>query len=92
MDLNEKGNRVKDGNDVDNLNGCNLPSQDGYLTMQDIVLRDNIHIGLDKNIQVRITSQVKSNQMTLIFNVAFRLHFAVITDKKRFCFQRYICG
>ena len=73
MDLNEKGNRVKDGNGVDNLNGCNLPSQDGYLTMQDLVLRDSMHIGLDKNIQVRITNQIKSNQMTTIFNIAFCL-------------------
>ena len=73
MDLNEKGNRVKDDNGVDNLNGCNLPSQDGYLTMQDLVLRDSIHIGLDKNIQVRITNQIKSNQMTTIFNIAFCL-------------------
>ena len=73
MDLNEKGNRVKDDNGVDNLNGCNLPSQDGYLTMQDLVLRDSMHIGLDKNIQVRITNQIKSNQMTTIFNIAFCL-------------------
>ena len=73
MDLNEKGNRVKDDNGVDNLNGCNLPSQDGYLTMQDLVIRDSIHIGLDKNIQVRITNQIKSNQMTTIFNIAFCL-------------------
>ena len=73
MDLNEKGNRVKDDNGVDSLNGCNLPSQDGYLTMQDLVLRDSIHIGLDKNIQVRITNQIKSNQMTTIFNIAFCL-------------------
>lgn len=73
MDLNEKGNRVKDGNGVDNLNGCNLPSQDGYLTMQDLVLRDSMHIGLDKNIQVRITNQIKSNQMAIIFNIAFCL-------------------
>ena len=73
MDLNEKGNRVKDDNGVDNLNGCNLPSQDGYLTMQDLVLRDSLHIGLDKNIQVRITNQIKSNQMTTIFNIAFCL-------------------
>ena len=73
MDLNEKGNRVKDDNGVDNLNGCNLPSQDGYLTMQDLVLRDSIHIGLDKNIQVRITNQIKSNQMAIIFNIAFCL-------------------
>ena len=73
MDLNEKGNRVKDGNGVDNLNGCNLPSQDGYLTMQDLVLRDSMHIGLDKNIQVRITNQIKSNQLAIIFNIAFCL-------------------
>ena len=73
MDLNEKGNRVKDDNGVDNLNGCNLPSQDGYLTMQDLVLRDSMHIGLDKNIQVRITNQIKSNQMAIIFNIAFCL-------------------
>ena len=73
MDLNEKRNRVKDGNGVDNLNGCNLPSQDGYLTMQDLVLRDSMHIGLDKNIQVRITNQIKSNQMAIIFNIAFCL-------------------
>ena len=73
MDLNEKGNRVKDDNGVDNLNGFNLPSQDGYLTMQDLVLRDSMHIGLDKNIQVRITNQIKSNQMAIIFNIAFCL-------------------
>ena len=61
MDLNEEGNRIKDDNGAENLNACNLPSQDGYLTMQNLILRDNIPTGFDENIQVSITNQIKSN-------------------------------
>lgn len=70
MDLNEE---VKGDNDVNNLNRCTLPSQDGYLTMKNLILRDKIHTGLDENIQVCFTKQIKSNQITIIFNIVFVL-------------------
>ena len=73
MDLNEEGNRIKDDNGAENLNACNLPSQDGYLTMQNLILRDNIPTGFDENIQVSITNQIKSNDYNLQHCILFVL-------------------